>query len=145
MKIEIKPQKAIVEFHIEPDITFTMTMTRNPVIDNRLNCGAGWNILIERNGESLRQPFNNSKMNREELPDPKNVLDCILGDTFGFINEPDFESFCSTFGYDVYDDYGRRNKNAYRIFRTCEEIATKMQLLFTIDELEKIDEEIRNS
>ena len=56
-------------------------------------------------------------------------------------NDPySFEDFCADYGYDEYDDYGRKNKKAYQIYKAVQKEYAAVERLFgdVMDDLQEI-------
>ena len=71
-----------------------------------------WNVKLVRNGETWRFPFYMGSGNKGKKPTAYDVLACLTKYDVGT-----FEDFCADFGYDVFDDYGRRNNKNYRTYK----------------------------
>ena len=123
---------------------FSFAVIRNPKLDHRINCGAGWDVQIKRNGRTMWTKFNNSRMEKENVPSANNILECLLSDAYAYDYSRDFGAFCGEMGYEPYDRYGshRVNQEALKIFNGCQKIYEDLHELFDDDELIEIDEEL---
>lgn len=79
--------------------------------------GYGYKVTLKRyvNGKPKMWTikFSDSAFNRQNglTPNIYDVLSCIEKQDVGY-----FEDFCSEFGYDMYDDFGRINKANKKIY-----------------------------
>ena len=71
-----------------------------------------WNVKLVRNGETWRFPFYMGHGHKGKQPTAYDVLACLTKYDVGTLEE-----FCAEFGYEIFDDYGRRNAETYRIYR----------------------------
>jgi len=72
-----------------------------------------WNVKLVRNGKTWRFPFYMGSGNKGRKPTAYDVLACLTTYDVGT-----FEDFCSEFGYDVFDDYGKRNYKNYCLYKS---------------------------
>lgn len=72
-----------------------------------------YKVTIKRNGKQYTYKFYDSIYNTQNniKPDAYDVLVCLEKYDVG-----SFEEFCSEFGYDEFDDYGRMNKTTKKIY-----------------------------
>ncbi|WP_312697076.1 hypothetical protein [Sphingobacterium mizutaii] len=75
--------------------------------------------------------------NAGEVPTEYEVLACLHKQEEGIEN---FEDFCDTFGYEQYNDYGRRNKVAYKTYLAVYKEWENIQKLFTDEQIELLQE-----
>lgn len=122
--------------------TFAMHITRNRKIDGRLNAGAGYNVKLLTEKTSFTVKYNNSRMEKDNRPDPGNILDCLFTDMYGYLNTGNYRDFCNEFGYEEYEhDYGtQKNKKAFAVYKKCKQIAERMQTMFTDKQLAQINQ-----
>lgn len=95
-----------------------------------------WNVKLVRNGETWRFPFYMGSGNKGRKPTAYDVLASLTVYDVGT-----FEDFCSEFGYDVFDDYGRRNYKNYRLYKSVNTEYKHVLAMFgdVIDELCEIN------
>lgn len=122
--------------------SFTIKLTRSPEHDNRLNCGAGWNVEITTDNwyTGFNTIFNNSKAEKENNPDPNWVFECIFTDAQAYLDYPEYRDFCHAFGYNEYEhDWGtQKNVEASRAYYECMHTAKSLKKMFTEQELNQI-------
>lgn len=72
-----------------------------------------YRVTVSRNGESYTYRFHDSIHNTANniKPDEYDVLSCVEKYDVGSL-----EDFCDEFGYDIYDDYGRINRNISKLY-----------------------------
>lgn len=96
-----------------------------------------YKVTVSRNGNSYTYKFHDSIHNTVNgiEPDEYDVLSCVEKYDVGSI-----EDFCSEFGYEMYDDYGRPNKNVSRIYNAVVREVDGINRVFgdVIDELAEI-------
>ena len=69
-------------------------------------------------------------------PDTKTVMYCLLSDMRA--GELPFEEFCSEFGYD------EESRKAYALWEWCQNIAVKIESLFSPDEIEAMEKALED-
>lgn len=72
-----------------------------------------YKVTVKRNGKQYTYNFHDSIHNTQNniSPDEYDVLACLEKYDVG-----SFEDFCSEFGYDAFDEYGRTNKETKKIY-----------------------------
>ncbi len=72
-----------------------------------------YKVTVKRNGRQYTYKFYDSIHNTQNniKPDAYDVLACLEKYDVG-----SFEDFCSEFGYDAFDDYGRMNRTTKKIY-----------------------------
>lgn len=91
-----------------------------------------WEVRLRRNGKEWRFNFYMGLGNKKKEPTAYDVLACITKD-----DVDSFENFCETYGYDMFDDYGRRNANTYGLYKAvCREYNRVVSMFYDcLDEL----------
>lgn len=86
-----------------------------------------YHVTIKRNGITWSYLFGDSIFNTVNGIEPTayDVLACVEKYDVGT-----FHDFCNEFGYDEYDDYGRENTKARRIYKAVRREAEKVNELF---------------
>ena len=125
---------------IDPSIE--IEITRNPSIDGRLGCGAGYNGQIKNEKGKCYFKYNNSRAAKEETPDLKDILICVIGDYYSYKNTEEYPAFCREFGYsEDENDYGtKKNKTALAAYNGCKEAYNALSNMFDEETLDKIYE-----
>lgn len=126
----------VIEKITVTDDSFKLTVNRNPSIDGRIGCGAGYDVKLSNDKNSFSCKFNNSKAAGEAQPNPEDILECVISDAYAYICAKDFYDFCSEFGYEP-------DKKAEKIYNSCKRTADNLSKMFTEKEMEKIDNWLR--
>ena len=121
---------------------FKIIVKRNPNIDGRLNCGAGWDVCLKTNSKAYRTQFNNSKINGTDVPKADSILDCILSDVFSYLAIDGFYEFCREFGYASEYDNPEIKKIARKSYEGCKKATERMLTMFTEEELSSIQDKL---
>lgn len=72
-------------------------------------------LKLTRKGKQYTFKFGQSYAEGSKEPDMYTVLSCLTK-----YDPYSFEDFCSEFGYNQYNDYGRKNKKAYKTYLAVE-------------------------
>ena len=141
------PQHQIIKDIIALDDSFQMSVMRNHALDGRLNCGAGWNVILKNNRHKLTVKFNSSIMDKESQPDPKTILDCIFSDMQAYECSRNFRDFCNEFGYEEYDyeNEDKQNPRAIKAYKSCKKTAEDLQKMFSENEIKIIEDALYES
>ena len=91
-----------------------------------------WEVRLRRNGKEWRFNFYMGLGNKKRKPTAYDVLACLTKGDAG-----SFEDFCSDYGYDMVDDYGRQNANTYGLYKAvCREYKHVVSMFYDcLDEL----------
>ena len=94
-----------------------------------------YEMKLTRDGKSYKFTFGQSIADTGKLP--------TYYDIFAALTKSDpysFEDFCSAYGYEEYDDYGRKNKKAYQTYKAVQKEWEAVDRLFgdVIDEFQEI-------
>lgn len=96
-----------------------------------------YRVTVSRNGESYTYRFHDSIHNTANniKPDEYDVLSCVEKYDVGSL-----EDFCGEFGYEIYDDYGRINRNISKMYHAVVKEVGGINRVFgdVIDELAEI-------
>ena len=94
-----------------------------------------YKMKLTRDGKSYTFTFGQSIANGGKLPTYYDIFACLTK-----YDPYSFEDFCAEYGYDMYDDYGRKNKQAYATYKAVQKEYNAVQRLFgdVIDELAEI-------
>lgn len=96
-----------------------------------------YKVTVSRNGKSYTYRFHDSIFNtvKDVKPDEYDVLSCVEKYDVGCLEE-----FCSEFGYEMYDDYGRPDKKVSKIYNAVTREVDGINRVFgdVIDELAEI-------
>ena len=94
-----------------------------------------YEMKLTRNGKSYKFTFGQSIADTGKFPSYYDVFAVLTK------NDPySFEDFCADYGYEEYDDYGRRNKKAYDTYKAVSKEYQAVEKLFgdVMDELQEI-------
>lgn len=93
-------------------ITF-VKIDRGPAHWNDRNFRNIYKVVIRRKGKQYTYTFYDSVFhtNRNIKPSEYDVLSCLTKYDVG-----SFEEFCSEYGYEIYNDYGRTNSTSKKIY-----------------------------
>lgn len=92
-------------------------------------------VTLKKEGKQYSFNFGQSIAEGANEPTLYDVLTCLQKYEVGSL-----EDFCGDFGYEMYNDYGRTNKETERIYKSvCKEFKG-MQRLFSSDELDLLAE-----
>ena len=95
-----------------------------------------WKMKLLRGNKSYTFDFGNSLVSTAyDIP--------TYYDIFAALTKSDpysFEDFCADYGYEQYDDYGRKNKKSYKTYKAVQKEWEAVDRLFgdVIDELQEI-------
>ena len=138
-----KDSEGIMKYIASIKDDFKIIVKRNPNIDGRLNCGAGWDICLKDSHKAYRTQYNNSKINEEKYPKAEDILDCIISDALAYIDTETFYNFCKEFGYSIDIDENPENRNiARQAFQGCKKATERMSLIFTQEEMRNIADKL---
>ncbi len=126
------PGTELIKKIIKIDETFRMNVTRNRSFDGRLNCGAGWDVKLSNAKVSYSSRYNNSRVEKENTPNPDDILDCIFSDASSGEDSANYYDFCKMFGYEPYkNDFSTaKNPEALRIYKACCKAADSLSAMF---------------
>lgn len=104
--------------------------------------GLGYRVMIKRivDGKLKQWSFNFSdsvyNMENNKKPTEYDVLACITK-----YDPNDFEDFCNDYGYSIYDDYGRINKESKKTYNAVLKEWYNVRRMFDdcLDELAEIN------
>jgi hypothetical protein len=90
--------------------------------------------MVDRECESGKEDTGSSwKMGKQILPDPVNVLSCLLSEC-DVLNYGGFEQWAMDFGYDI------DSRSAYAAYEQCLKTALKLSSYFSHKEMEELKE-----
>lgn len=86
----------------------------------------GWTCTLRVDGRSLVVPFWMGPGHGGKRPRPEDVLDCLLSDATGELD--DFDAWCAEYGYDT------DSRKAYRMWEACRKTRTDLVALLGSEE-----------
>ena len=80
-----------------------------------------WKVEFSRGRKFFSVPFYGGKA-VEEVTEEQVLNNCLM-DALAFVQADNFEDFCASFGYEVYDeDTGRESKESKKIYKACKKM-----------------------
>lgn len=96
-----------------------------------------WEVKIKYNGNEERVVMHKGEGCYGEEPKVKEVINSILLDAFCYERSADAEDFMDELGYDD-------KEKAEKIYNACEDNHKKLHSLFSVEEIEDLDQLLQN-
>ena len=96
-----------------------------------------YKFTIKTDKGSYTSDFYDSSINTDKniKPSEYDILACLEKYDVG-----DFDDFCSEFGYEQFDDYGKRNKRVVKTYRDCKKQYEALCRILTDEQMEELRE-----
>lgn len=98
-----------------------------------------YKVIMKYNGHQFSCTY---QCNVRFTPNVNDIIECIISDMYSYDNTTDMEDFAMEFGYELYDEYPKYNKETERIYKACKRTSEAMHKMFTDTELEMLSDEL---